>query len=65
MAKGKKKGDKKRGNKGVKSEYQLLKDEESRRRMIELAAAKLKVQQIKNNFKLFYNILINHSMILT
>jgi len=42
MAKGKKKGDKKRGNKGVKSEYQLLKDEESRRRMIELAAAKLK-----------------------
>ncbi|ORX34612.1 hypothetical protein BCR36DRAFT_588550, partial [Piromyces finnis] len=33
---------KKRGNKGVKSEYQLLKDEESRRRMIELAAAKLK-----------------------
>jgi len=38
----KKKGDKKRGNKGVKSEYQLLKDEESRRRMIELAAAKLK-----------------------
>jgi len=42
----KKKGDKKRGNKGVKSEYQLLKDEESRRRMIELAAAKLKVHII-------------------
>jgi len=38
----KKKGDKKRGNKGVKSEYELLKDEESRRRIIELAAAKLK-----------------------
>jgi len=44
----KKKGDKKRGNKGVKTEYQLLKDEESRRRMIELAAAKLKVFYYKH-----------------
>lgn len=52
----KKKGDKKRGNKGVKSEYQLLKDEESRRRMIELAAAKLKVL-LKKFIKYFeYNI---------